>query len=909
MVYINIGAVWTTIDGLPKRHTVDQLIDIHLELNIADKIHNELRYHPQGFYFQPRYHKKKFMNGVEVRTWDGYNDLLYNNKFKNNSYLIYSGLVPRMLKVLQKNNVEYNINRQYQNNINVLDEKLIGVELRDYQKEAVEIAKKKKRCILSMATGGGKCFAKGTKILMYDGSIKKVEDIIVGDQVMGDDSTARDVINLSQGNEELFKIIPNKGEPWICNKSHVLSLQVIKGCPPHKYKYNSKIINPLDIINISIEEYLKTNNTFKHITKLYRKEVKFKYKKISKYLPPYFLGLWLGDGHSNNTSICTMDKPIYMFVKKFANKIGANIRKKINHNSRALDYFITWGIIKKGMTIKRYSKQNKVLNAMRKYNLINNKHIPHEYKCNTRQIRLKVLAGLIDSDGYYDKKGCYGIVTKFDQLKDDILYLCRSLGFAAYANKVIKGIKSTGFKGEYWRITISGHTNEVPVLLPRKKARVRRMNKDVLVTGFKVEEMEEGKYYGFEVNKNNLFLLGNFTVAHNSLIISKLAKDIQGKVLIVVNRVTLFRQLIDSLTKQLGLSQDEINYFGDIKQYNPNNRITVATFQSLVTKEKILVEGKKKKTYREELILKHQDIISQQDVIVIDEAHHTSSNELGIMLTACKKAIYRIGLSATAYREDGADLMLEAHIGPIAYNLTSSNLIKQGYLSKPKIYMLKMKYNVDPNLSYGKQHTMLGRFEYKNKTLAQIAYKLACNGRTVLMSFSRIENLELIREELDKINVNGLVVKNIIGENSAEEKIEAVQKLNMKEYNIVLSTLFGEGIDVKNLNALILVRNTKSKTDAVQQVGRVLRIGEDDTEKIVIDTLDSYEDNLKLISQGEGLDDFDGGDSIFELKSTVSDKKPDFFQQHALARLATYRAEPEFVVKIIDSVEEIEEII
>ena len=70
-------------------------------------------------------------------------------------------------------------------------------------------------------------------------------------------------------------------------------------------------------------------------------------------------------------------------------------------------------------------------------NLINNKHIPYNYKCNNRIIRLKVLAGLIDSDGY-NKGNCYEIIQKSTLLAEDILYLCRTLGFACYSKKCKK---------------------------------------------------------------------------------------------------------------------------------------------------------------------------------------------------------------------------------------------------------------------------------------------------------------------------------------------------------------------------------------------------------------------------------------------------------------------------------------
>ena len=90
---------------------------------------------------------------------------------------------------------------------------------------------------------GSGCHAVGTKIMMYDGSCKNVEDIVIGDQLMGDDSKPRNVLRLFRGNDDMYKVIPNKGEPYVVNKDHVLSL-----------KYNNT-----NIKDIKVKDFLKLN--------------------------------------------------------------------------------------------------------------------------------------------------------------------------------------------------------------------------------------------------------------------------------------------------------------------------------------------------------------------------------------------------------------------------------------------------------------------------------------------------------------------------------------------------------------------------------------------------------------------------------------------------------------------------
>ena len=105
-------------------------------------------------------------------------------------------------------------------------------------------------------------------------------------------------------------------------------------------------------------------------------------------------------------------------------------------------------------------------------------------------------------------------------LADNIAYLCRSLGLAAYVYEKRKECVNNGKWGTYYRIGISG--NFLPlkphVRIRRKKERIyeRKQVKNVLHTGFVVKKTNIEDYYGFELDSDNLYLLDDFTVTHNS---------------------------------------------------------------------------------------------------------------------------------------------------------------------------------------------------------------------------------------------------------------------------------------------------------------------------------------------------------------------------------------------------------
>jgi hypothetical protein len=128
------------------------------------------------------------------------------------------------------------------------------------------------------------CFVKDTKILMFDGTMKNVQDVNVGDVVMGDDSTPRNVIETCHNSDEMFKVIPNKGEPYTVNKQHKL---VLKSSGFNRY-------NKSEIVEITVENYLKETTTFKNRMKIFRNSVEFPEQKVS--IDPYLLGTQIGNG-------------------------------------------------------------------------------------------------------------------------------------------------------------------------------------------------------------------------------------------------------------------------------------------------------------------------------------------------------------------------------------------------------------------------------------------------------------------------------------------------------------------------------------------------------------------------------------------------------------------------------------
>lgn len=520
----------------------------------------------------------------------------------------------------------------------------------DFMRNYFTPASPQKGMLLCHSVGTGKCHAKDTPILMYDGNIRLVQDIKVGDFLMGDDSTPRKVLSLARGDDEMYDIIPVKGDKYTVNKEHILVLKysgrgtitnLTKRQPNLPFKashidkktltmksksfasreeaeqYLQTFTEEDKIIEIEVQKYIQLAKSTQRELKGFRKSVEFKSNKVD--FDPYIIGVWLGDGTKRDPKITNQDARILQYIRKEVVKYDLMLNYEAQYDYRISP--ITPGT------------KNKFLEVLQKHNLINNKHIPLIYKCNDREIRLKVLAGLLDTDGSYSAKDkCFEISQKLDVLANDIVYLARSLGFAAYSKKkkgtwTYKGVKKSGL---YNRIHISGDGLEnIPTLIHRKHALKRNQIKDVLTTGIQVKHVGKDEYYGFTLDGNNRYLLGDFTVTHNTCCAIATATssfEKEGYTILWVTRSSLKSDIWKNMYDQVCsiVIQDRLkNGFKMPEKMSDRMRLLSKTWSIRPMSYKQfsnLISGKNK--FYEDLVKKNgKEDPLKKTLLIIDEAH------------------------------------------------------------------------------------------------------------------------------------------------------------------------------------------------------------------------------------------------------------------------------------------------
>jgi len=502
-----------------------------------------------------------------------------------------------------------------------------------------------KRIVIQAPCGFGKCHGKGTEIIMYDGSLRKVEDLRSGDLLMGPDSQPREVLSTSTGYGPLFRVVPRKGEPFVCNDIHVLSLKR-SSFSTKKDKQKVSFKRPT-VVNIPLDEYLRSTRTFKSLHRLWRVPVDFP-TQPEQVIPPYIMGLWLGDGTSRRVAVTTADIEIVQEFLQFGKDLGLKLRVERN-----TDNSVNLHLVRRNGAV-----QNKALVALQSSGLIRNKHIPAAYKLASKEDRLCLLAGIIDTDGAYIKC-CYTVHQKSRVLADDIAFVGRSVGLCVSISEVQKRCVNNGKIGTYYAVNISGDTSMIPCRIPRKKSAKRVIDKDPLVSGFSVESIGYGTFYGFTLSGDGLYLLRDFTVTHNTVLAAHLiasALEKGTRPLFTCPAISLVDQTLKSFEFEgiwdIGVMQAKH------ERTDGSRRVQIASVQTLIKRP-----------------------LPNIHFMILDEIH-LQFNGLNTMLDEPWKDKIAIGLSATPWAT-GMGLRWTKLIIPA----TIAELIEEQWLTPTDLYI------------------------------------------------------------------------------------------------------------------------------------------------------------------------------------------------------------------------------
>ncbi len=222
-------------------------------------------------------------------------------------------------------------------------------------------------------------------------------------------------------------------------------------------------------------------------------------------------------------------------------------------------------------------------------------------------------------------------------------------------------------------------------------------------------------------------------------------------------------------------------------------------------------------------------------IVIFDECHRTSAAEKFYQLGMSLPQVYRFGLSATPWRRiRGEEIKIEGAIGPIIYEVKADELIREGFLAKPKFEIIQYKSKMPALAERYKElyEEMIMENEERNKAIVEKAIELAKEGHRVLIDVRRIDHGEILVKMLKDRGVNAEFLSS-----QSPNRWEIFEKFKKGEIQVLVSTLLKEGVDIPEISAIILAGGGKSDIMTIQTIGRALR-PKDGREAVIVDVQD-----------------------------------------------------------------------
>lgn len=342
----------------------------------------------------------------------------------------------------------------------------------------------------------GKALPDWTGVCTPNG-FKPIADLAIGDKVIGSDGKACNVTGVfPQGVRPTYKFTLDNGEEIFSDAEHLWMVRnTKKGADA-----------PFEVL--TTQQMAEKKNALWALPQA--PVVEFEHKDVK--IDPYLLGILLGDGALNNDYIgfTTADAELLESFAELTSIWGLSVKKRSGNNH--YDYSAS-----SNLRCRRGWGVNPLLETLRELRcdtLSLNKHIPEDYKINSKEVRLAILQGLMDTDGYCDKKGMCIFYSSSIQLAEGVAFIARSLGINASIKTKI--VKYKGQPNQSWLVYL-GKPKICLFRLSRKKIRQQFPERNRCQTIRNIERIGEEPCTCISVDSHDkLFLIDKFVVTHNT---------------------------------------------------------------------------------------------------------------------------------------------------------------------------------------------------------------------------------------------------------------------------------------------------------------------------------------------------------------------------------------------------------
>jgi superfamily II DNA or RNA helicase len=282
--------------------------------------------------------------------------------------------------------------------------------------------------------------------------------------------------------------------------------------------------------------------------------------------------------------------------------------------------------------------------------------------------------------------------------------------------------------------------------------------------------------------------------------------------------------LLDQFHKLFSKLFDEpIGYIGDgtcdIQRINIASIWTIGSALKIkdVVDEDCNAEKEVSETQRTKILA----MLKYSKLHCFDESHVVTCATINSIYKEIE-AEYIYGFSGTPFRDDNSDLLINGILGEQIINVSASELIKLNLLAQPLI-----KFHTVPKIPVSSAYQTaykdyIVENDTRNDMITKLSGDLIEKHYTPLVLFKQIKHGEIL---LDKFQEAGIRCSMLYGNDDLDTRNEIKERLVNKEIDLILaSTIFDIGLDLPQLNALVLASGGKSSIRALQRIGRVIRM-------------------------------------------------------------------------------------
>lgn len=396
-----------------------------------------------------------------------------------------------------------------------------------------------------------------------------------------------------------------------------------------------------------------------------------------------------------------------------------------------------------------------------------------------------------------------------------------------------------------YRDYINTFIKKIGISLNNKKfTRLKSLSEDIIKSKYqsdnifidkiiKIEHLYSDNY-DFVIPNTHSFISQGF-VNHNTMVSALITAKLGKRALILVIGKDLLYQTNSFFTKVFG---QEIGIIGDGKCEIRD--INVATIWSVgkalgISKVTIDDDDSSEKEIDSSKFKNIRQMLLDSSLVLLDECHLAACDTVQA-ISRNIKGEYVYGMSASPWRDDGADMLIEAFLGRNIVDLGARTLIKQGYLVNPDIRFLAPK---PYKFKTGKYPSIYSKYivenDQRNTMIVKATTSMVEQKFVPVVLFNTIKHGDNLYNKLKNIVPTGL----LSGKDNSKQREKIKDELESGKIKCVIaSKIYDVGVDIPILSGLVIAGAGKSSVRALQRIGRVIRPYPGKTTAAIVDFSD-----------------------------------------------------------------------